>query len=81
MWYHTCVVKTTVYLSESAKRRLKQKAKERGISEAELIREGVEYVVAGTTRRPTFPLFSSGDPTLSDPDRIDEELRKGFGLR
>ena len=75
------MIKTTVYISESAKRRLRQKAKQRGISEAELIREGVEYVVADTTRRPTYPLFNSGDPSLSDPDRIDEELRKGFGIR
>ncbi|TMB62541.1 MAG: ribbon-helix-helix protein, CopG family [Chloroflexi bacterium] len=75
------MIKTTVYLHESTKRRLARRAKELGVSEAELIRDGIERVVAGTAKRPTFPLFSSGDPTLSDPARIDEELRKGFGLR
>jgi hypothetical protein len=75
------VIKTTVYLPEATKRRLARRAKELGVSEAELIRDGVERVVAGAGKRPTFPLFSSGDPTLSDPARIDEELRKGFGIR
>ena len=74
------MIKTTVYLSESAKRQLARKAKERGLSEAELIREGIQRVITEQSRpapRPRAPLFASGDPTLAR--RVDEELAKGFG--
>ncbi len=49
------------------------------MSEAELIREGIERLIADEPPRPRAPLFSSGDPTLAE--RVDEELRKGFGKR
>ncbi|MGH2500309.1 MAG: CopG family transcriptional regulator [Candidatus Limnocylindria bacterium] len=71
------MLKTTVYLTERLKRRLADTARRRRLSEAQLIREGIERVVNEPIRRPTFPLFSSGDPTLAE--RVDEELARGFG--
>jgi predicted transcriptional regulator len=70
------VVKTTVYLPEDLKRRLEALARTRETSEAALIREAVEQLVAQS--RPRLGLFRSGDPTLAE--RVDEELAKGFGL-
>jgi Ribbon-helix-helix protein, copG family len=75
--YHTCVHKTTVYLPDALKRRLAQAARRRGQSEAELIRAAIERLLAGEApRRPTLPLFRSGDPTLAE--HVDEALA-GFG--
>jgi Ribbon-helix-helix protein, copG family len=71
--------KTTVYLPEDLKSALGRVAKERGRSEAELIREAVrELVQSSEPPRPRLPLFSSGDPTLAE--RVDKELA-GFGER
>lgn len=70
--------KTTVYLPDDLKAALERAAAEKGQSEAELIRKAVEDLVKGLGRpRPRLPLFSSGDPTLAE--RVDEELRRGFG--
>lgn len=70
--------KTTVYLPDDLKAALGRAAVEKGQSEAELIRKAVEDLVRGLGRpRPRLPLFSSGDPTLAE--RVDEELRRGFG--
>ncbi len=80
MLYHMSVIKTTVYLAEVTKRRLAQIAKQRRTTEARLIREGVDRIVAEepvAAPRPRAPLFASGDPTLAR--RVDEELAKGFG--
>jgi Arc/MetJ-type ribon-helix-helix transcriptional regulator len=69
--------KTTVYLPEDLKSVLGRIAREKGRSEAELIREAIRDLVENTEPpRPRLPLFSSGDPTLAE--RIDEELA-GFG--
>ncbi len=71
--------KTTVYLPDALKSRLRRAASESGRSEADLIREGVELVsgrVAGS--EPRLPLFASGDPELAE--RADEHLA-GFGER
>jgi hypothetical protein len=74
------MLKTTVYLPEGLKRRLGALARRRGISEARLIREGLEQVVRdGSQARPVFPLFDSGKPGLWQ--QPDEELLKGFGER
>ncbi len=73
------MVRTTVYLPEELKANLKRVARSQGRSEAELIREGVRQIVEGARqRRPTIPLFASGDPTLAE--RIDE-LLDGFGVK
>ena len=69
--------KTTVYLPEDLKSALGRIAREKGRSEAELIRGAIRDLVQETERpRPRLPLFSSGDPTLAR--RFEEELR-GFG--
>jgi len=69
--------KTTVYLPEDLKSALGRIAKEKGRSEAELIREAIRDLVQDTEPpRPRLPLFASGDPTLAR--RFEEELR-GFG--
>jgi len=69
--------KTTVYLPEELKRDLERAAAVSGQSEAELIREGVERVVAlRIPRKPRIPLFRTGRPDLAE--RVDE-LLEGFG--
>ncbi len=74
------MLKTTVYLPERVKRRLAAVARRRRTSEAQLIREGIERVLEeDVPRRPTYPLFRSGDPDLWRG--TDRELLKGFGER
>ncbi len=69
--------RTTVYLPEDLKLNLRRTARAVGRSEADLIREGVQKVVAVyDSPRPRIPLFRSSDPTLAD--HVDEHL-KGFG--
>lgn len=69
--------KTTVYLPSELKHALTVTAKRRGVSEAELIREGVALVTAvEKPPKPRLPLFSSGQPGLAE--RFDE-LLEGFG--
>jgi hypothetical protein len=71
--------KTTVYLTERQKRALERAAMASGLSEAELIREGVEVVTARhLAAEPLLPLFESGQPDLAE--RVDEALA-GFGER
>jgi metal-responsive CopG/Arc/MetJ family transcriptional regulator len=47
VWYRGIVVKTTIYLPEELRRELKSAAKERGTSEAELIRTAVRHELLG----------------------------------
>ncbi len=71
--------KTTVYLSDELKSELKRVAGETGLSEAELIREGIRLAVS--RHLPPVPragIFDSGEPGLSE--RVDE-LLAGFGTR
>ncbi|MCU0313971.1 MAG: ribbon-helix-helix domain-containing protein [Solirubrobacteraceae bacterium] len=70
--------RTTVYLPDELKLALERTARATGRSEADVIREGVERVTAGTAPHPALPLFDSGDPTLAE--RADE-LLEGFGER
>lgn len=71
------VKKTTVYLPDELKAAL-ERAAAQGRSEADLIREAVWSLTRGLEQpKPRLPLFSSGDPTLAE--RVDEELKKGFG--
>jgi hypothetical protein len=72
------VKKTTVYLPDELKRNLEAAALASGVSEADLIRQGIEHVVElELTPKPRAPLFASGDPTLAS--RVDEILAEGFG--
>ena len=69
--------KTTVYLTGRQKRALERSARITGVSEAELIREGVDHV---TSRHQVgeliLPLFESGQPDLAED--VDTAL-EGFG--
>ncbi len=77
MWYHTSMVKTTVYLPEPLKRQLQRLARGLGRSEAQLIRDAVERLVQERLApRPRLPLFASDDPNLAERD---EEALAGFG--
>lgn len=68
--------KTTVYLPDELKRALVRVAGETGISEAELIRDGVRLSVKQhSAPLPTFGIFD-GPPDMSE--RV-EELLAGFG--
>lgn len=69
--------KTTVYLNGSVKRRLARMARDRGVSEASLVRAALERLLEDSSPRPTLPLFNSGDPIL--PDDVDRLLGEGFG--
>ena len=72
--------KTTVYVPDELKVRLSQVAERTGVSEADLIRRGIEEVVqAETPARPRLAIFESGEPRLAE--RTDKELAKGFGRR
>jgi len=69
--------KTTVYLPDDLKSELERVAKESGLSEAELIREGIRLAISRhVPPEPRAGIFDSGDPGLSE--RVDE-LLAGFG--
>ena len=71
------MVRTTVFLPEDLKAALQRLARAEGLSEAQLIREGVRRVVADhSAARPRIPLFESREPTLAERA---EELLEGFG--
>lgn len=74
---YVSVEKTTVYLPKETKKRLRAKARERGVPEAQLIREGLEVVLAP---RPRFPLFDSGGKLSLTAEQIDEILAEGMGM-
>jgi hypothetical protein len=73
--------RTTVYLEDEDLRDLKAIAVRAGISEAELIRQGVRLAIASNRAwdEPAgLPVFDSGDPTFAE--RADDILRDtGFG--
>jgi plasmid stability protein len=69
--------KTTLYLPEDLKRKLRHAARRRGVSEAEVIREALRVAVDDERPTPRGGLFASGAPIARD---IDEHLR-GFGER
>ena len=71
--------RTTIYLPDALKVRVERAARERAVSEAELIRAAIdEYTRSSARPRPTLPLFGTvGDPLLAE--RVDEILAAGFG--
>ncbi|MFN8078385.1 MAG: CopG family transcriptional regulator [Kineosporiaceae bacterium] len=69
--------KTTVYLPQQLKRRLRQVARARGVSEAEVIRQALEAEVGEAAPRPRSGVFAGGEPIA---ERVDE-LLAGFGER
>ncbi|HWE88411.1 MAG TPA: CopG family transcriptional regulator [Pseudonocardiaceae bacterium] len=72
------MLRTTVYLSRDSKRRLAQTARRRHRSEAELIRDAIDLLLASEPERPkpNPPTFAF-DPEIVN--RVDEYLAAGFG--
>jgi Ribbon-helix-helix protein, copG family len=72
------MTRTTVYLSEDAKRRLSLAARRRRRSEAELIRHAIDLLLAEEPKRPKpNPPELAIDPSVAD--QVDDHLSAGFG--
>lgn len=72
------MVKTTVYLPDTLRSRLKQVAAQQGTSEAELIRTAVdEYTSTRHRPKPALPLFEGTDGR--DIAEHLDEMMEGFG--
>ena len=69
--------KTTIYLPTELKSAIKRVARQRGVSEAEVIRDSIREAVGGNRPRPRGGLFASGAPIARE---ADAHLR-GFGKR
>jgi hypothetical protein len=71
------MTKTTVYLPRELKRALTRTARDRGVSEAALLREAVARITGGDEApTPTLPLFRGQGASIAED--IDAALR-GFG--
>jgi ribbon-helix-helix CopG family protein len=68
--------RSTVYLPEELKDALRRTASATGMSEAELIREGVRRVTRDNSPQPRVAVFDSGIPDLAE--NADAYL-EGFG--
>jgi len=76
--YVMTMTRTTVYLSQDAKRRLSAAAHRRHRSEAELIRDAIDQLLADEPERPRpNPPQLDLDPAAID--NLDEHLSAGFG--
>lgn len=72
------MTRTTVYLTQDAKRRLSAAARRRHRSEAELIRDAIDHLLADEPERPRpRPPQLDLDPAVID--HVDEQLSEGFG--
>ena len=69
--------KTTVYLPDDLKAAVKRTAAERGVSEAEVIRDSIRAGVSARKPRPRGGLFAGKEPTARSAD----DLLDGFGER
>jgi hypothetical protein len=69
--------KTTVYLPRDLKSAIKRVARQRHISEAEVIRDSIRAAVGDHRPRPQGALFASGAPIARE---LDDHLT-GFGER
>lgn len=69
--------KTTLYLPPELKAAIKHAAAERGISEAEVIRESLRSTIGTSRPAPRGGLFASGAPIAR---QADQHLA-GFGER
>jgi hypothetical protein len=80
--YHPRMVKTTLYLPDDLKHDVARAAKERGLSEAEFLRQAIQAAVAPVdVPEPEVGFLRSvGGPGTSDLSlRVDEVLAEGFG--
>lgn len=76
--YGMSMTRTTVYLSTEAKRRLTAAARRHHRSEAELIRDAINRLLAEEPSRPRpDPPELDIDPAVAD--QVDEHLSTGFG--
>jgi metal-responsive CopG/Arc/MetJ family transcriptional regulator len=69
--------KTTVYLPDDLKAAVKRAAQQRGVSEAEVIRDSIRTGVADVKPRPRGGLYAGPEPIAR---RVDA-LLDGFGER
>ena len=69
--------KTTVYLPAELKSAIRRLARQRRVSEAEVIRDSIRAAVTDDRPRPRGALFASGAPIARE---MDEHLT-GFGER
>lgn len=67
--------KTTLYLPEDLKAAVKRAAAQRGVSEAEIIRESIRVSIGDVRPTPRGALYSSGHPIARDA----QEMLVGFG--
>lgn len=74
---YIAVEKTTVYLPAELKAAIKRAARERGVSEAEVIREAVRSAVGSQRPAPRAALYASGAPIAREAD----QHLVGFGER
>lgn len=76
--YVMTMTRTTVYLSLDAKRRLSAAAHRQHRSEADLIRDAINRLLAEEPERPRpNPPELELDPSVAD--HVDEHLAAGFG--
>ena len=69
--------KTTVYLPDELKTAVKRAARQRGVSEAEVIRDAIRTAVDEVRPAPRGGLYAGSEPIAR---RVDE-LLDGFGAR
>lgn len=69
--------KTTIYLPEDLKAAVKRASQQRGVSEAEVIRESIRSSVGSVRPRPRGGLYSGAESIA----RRADELLAGFGER
>jgi hypothetical protein len=74
---YVAMEKTTLYLPPDLKAAVKRVASERGISEAEVIRESLRSTVGHRRPAPRGALFASGAPVA----RLADQHLAGFGER
>lgn len=60
--------KTTVYLTAELKSAIKRVARQRQVTEAEVIRDSIRRVIGGDRPRPRGGLFASGAPIAREAD-------------
>ena len=76
-WYHTFVDKTTVYLPIELKTALRRIALQRGVSEAEVIRESIRQAVMGEDRpRPSGGLYAGKAPIARAGGQAPARVRR-----
>lgn len=69
--------KTTIYLPAELKAAIKRVARQRGVSEAEVIRDSIRTAVGNARPQARGGLFASGAPIAREAD----EHLAGFGER